>query len=216
MQISGMETNVGKKPTMLTMGCFEQFNNIFRKTVEYLEKNEVLEFKVNFWDYEHELLQHGYHTLSKIYTWLAYYQILQIDKRKEPDPEREGKNRTMWSVRLGPFARQAYDKSMILTVDLTWDKDVRIGIGKDYCHFEELWKRVEAQASGVVAKTRWQRWFGEFRDFWIEKMAATKTGEAIKMVDTWARKKVADAPKLKSSRTPALLEGQVKLGRFSK
>lgn len=229
MQILGMETAVvGKKPSALTISCLKEINGVFRKTVEYLEKEKPsVEFAANFWmssddgrNYDNEIFANGYFTLSKIYNWLAYHQLLTVIKTKEPNPHEKGKMRTVWFVKLNQLGKEAYKNGAFLIVDAAWGKDIKVGLGRDYTHYDELWKRVESQADGVVAKSRWERWYGEFRDYWMEKLTATKTKEAYELTDAWASSKIEGSPKLKRQKKdgakvkPSLDKGQKSMMGF--
>jgi len=205
MDVLGMETGIGKRPSGLTSNCLTEFNEIFCKTIEYLGKSEAIEFASNYWgNEENEILDHGYWTLSKIFNWLGYYQLLVVTKTKRPNPQEEGRNQTVWSVKVHEaLGAGAYERGAELPVDYG-SKELKIGVGRPYAYFADLWNGVRARAEGVVAKSRWERWEYEFRNHWIGNFMALKAEEAVKATDAWVGEKISQSPKLKRGYSPSM------------
>lgn len=200
--VLGMQTTVGEKPKPLTQSCIKVFNEIFGQLMAL----KTLEFETNYYESYDEpfdktsprgaVLEHGYFTLSRVVRWLAYYQLVAVAKRKEP---KEDKNVTVWTVNPTKIGKQAFKRGEIVALDVGWRGTVEMGLGPMYAvSFNSLWNMVSGLAeAGRIAKTRREKWYGAFVNFWMEHLMAVKKTEVEEQVRAWAVQKIAGAPKMR-------------------
>lgn len=206
-KVLGMEVTVGKEPAPLSLTAIKSFNEVFSDLVVVLKSKESISFHANYsWSSgrENEFLTHGYFTIRQVLNWLAYHQLVKIEKTKESYEDKwskEIRNRTVWTVSVTKLGRQAFKHGEIIECKqgCSYNSEaIKIGIGKPYpLNFAVLWKRVllRAEAEGV-SRTRRESWHSDFRDFWIDnQLTAMKTAEAEKSTDKFASGKIAAAPK---------------------
>ena len=191
MKILGMETAVGKKPSALTPRIFTEFNQIFLELYGEFEKKKVYEYQTS--NYESKgVLRHGDFTLGKVRNWLAYHQLIVVQKLQEPN--KEGKMRTVWQLGPTKLGKQACEHGAVIEVEA--HQKTQVGIGKMYPDFDKLWKMCLTQAENDgVARTRREQWEWQFRDFFILKLAATREEHAKAEAMSWVRKLIAESPR---------------------
>jgi hypothetical protein len=195
MKILGMETAVGPKPSGLTPRIFTEFNQVFLEIYGELEHKKVVEYQTQ--NYESKgILKHGDFTLGKVRNWLAYHQLLAVAKLKEPDKNDKTKMRTVYQLGPTKLGKQTYQEGAIIEVD-AWKKGLKLGIGKMYPDYEDLWKMclAKAEADGV-AKSRRENWYGPFRDdVFIAKLAAMTNDNAKAEALKWVLGMIAESPR---------------------
>ena len=186
-----METAVGKKPSALTPRIFTEFNQIFLELYGEFEKKKVYEYQTS--NYESKgVLKHGDFTLGKVRNWLAYHQLIVVQKLHEPD--KQGKMKTVWQLGPTKLGKQAYEHGAVIEVEA--HQKTQVGIGKMYPDFDKLWKTCLAQAENDgVARTRREQWEWQFRDLFILKLAAIQEEDAKVEAMSWVRKLIAESPR---------------------
>jgi len=216
VNVLGMDVTVGKKPTPMAVSTAVIFNEIFCEMVEEIKLKKTLTYSTN--EFKNEgVLRHGSFNLNQAKNWLLYYQLISAEKSKESVPKSD-RQRTVWTLQLTKLGKQSFEHGVKITVNVAWlEKPLSIGIGKPYTSHTFLWKRVDLKAEPEVAKSRRESWYGEFRRFWLDQLAALPKEQAEKSTDVWAAQKIMASPKKKRrgliKQSQAYVDGQVLFGQ---
>lgn len=214
IKVLGMHTTVGEKPSALTMTGVKVFNEIFGQLMAL----KTLEFETNYYGQtsaSDAVLEHGYFTLSRVIRWLAYYQLVSVAKRKEPKEPKDAKKVTIWTVKPTKIGKQLYKRGEIIDLDVSYRETVKMGLGSMYAvSFNSLWQLVSGLAeAGRIAKTRREKWYGAFVNFWMEHLTDLELTEVEAQTKLWAQRKIAGAPKMRRTKSKIKSEYQKHLNQ---
>lgn len=184
MKVYGMETTVGKRPVELSTNMVTELN----KTVEALFEAFIAKKKVFSKGLEVTGIDvlYGGMSFSRIRNWLAYHQLLTVKKNEKKETE----------IAPTPLGWKVYAEGAIIEVDVNGKKN-KIGIGKKFPNHETLWKKHEVRIDAQVTKATWASWPWDFREFFVNELAALPVEEAEKKTAEWVAKKLEKAPKRK-------------------
>jgi len=196
-----METSVGKKPKAMTSSVLMEFNEVFCEMFAEFKAKKSIELRASDYSYE-GITHHGYFILGKVRDWLAYHQLITVDKTKEPRENESDKKRSVWTLKPTKLGKQCIKRGVEIEVDLDFyniegsRKPVKLGLGKTYTSFAELWKRIVTRAETAgVSRTRREKWYGDFRTFWLSKLLLLKKEAAEEEADKWVAPLIADSPR---------------------
>jgi hypothetical protein len=202
-ELYGIELNVGEKPKPIYQSTVLDFNGIFLKMFKAF--NESPKNRLVFASF-HETGETGPFRsgdLSVRWVWqlLAHYQLIHVEKKKEPTGEVSEKTgnpkmRTLNIITPTKLGYDALEQGRLIEAELRWEqRTIEIGIGKSYGTFENEWAYLEALFKQVgIAKTRIEKWFYEFRKYYPE-LAEKEKGLCRLRVSQWGSEHIATAPK---------------------
>ena len=184
MKIYGMETTVGKRPVELSTNMVIAVNKTFEALFEaFIAKKKVFSKGLEVTGIPSIF---GGMAFSRIRNWLAYHQILSVKKNEKKETE----------ISPTPLGWKVYVEGVIIEVDVN-GKKIKVGVGKKFPNHEALWKKHEAKIDAQVTKATWGNWPWDFRDFFVNELAALTVEEAEKKTAEWVEKKLSAAPKRK-------------------
>lgn len=205
-QLHGIELGVGKKPPILSPNQLLDFNEIYLTMFNAFATKPRISLTYNnteSWDGQSVHLddgglnKFGMLSVSRIRKNLEYFQLIKSHKEQS---ERKPKTRTILEpTKLG---YEVLEQGRLFEMQILWENSTaNVGLGKPYPTFNEMWNKIEKMfLVAQIAKTRREKWFFEFREYYRKHLLSKQRPAAEADAVEFARTHIASAPRRRFAR----------------